>query len=442
MASKRPFSATDSCMDQRIEKKRPRQSFASIIGEVVMVNSLRHLSKALEPLLRRVVNEEVDRCLIRYSRSLTRASSLKIQALEPSSFQLYFVNNLPSTIFTGSKITDVESQPLRIAVEVGGEDPSLLPISALLKIEIVVLDGEFASGDREDWTAEEFNASIVKERSGKRPLLHGEMNVVLRHCAATIGDLEFTDNSSWIRSRKFRLGARIVSGSDRDKFPRIREAITEPFVVKDHRGELYKKHYPPMLNDEVWRLEKIGKEGVFHRKLSDHNIKTVQEFLQLYTIDPQKLRTVLGVAMSVKMWEATVKHAKTCELGSKLYLFRGPNFLLFLNPICEVVRAMIGEQIYSSRDLHNIPQDYLKNLRRQAFDNWASLQDFEGNLRESLLLTQGNEGSEFLVGKSLLQSSYEFLSGQLESQDWDSNSDNHQFNISARIEGNFHCNFG
>ena len=272
------------------------------------------------------MNEEVDRCLIRYSRSLTRASSLKIQPLEPSSFQLYFVNNLPSTIFTGSKITDVESRPLRIAIEVGGEDPSLLPISALLKIEIVVLDGEFASGDREDWTAEEFNASIVKERSGKRPLLHGEMNVVLRHCAATIGDLEFTDNSSWIRSRKFRLGARIVSGSDRDKFPRIREAITEPFVVKDHRGEckhlhssspilqifyflilqspnikifsflmvqVYKKHYPPMLNDEVWRLEKIGKEGVFHKKLSNYNIKTVQEFLQLYTIDPQKLRTVL-----------------------------------------------------------------------------------------------------------------------------------------------------
>ena len=98
---------------------------------------------------------------------------------------------------------------------------------------------------------------------------------------------------------------------------------------------------------------------------------------------------ILGVAMSEKMWDATVKHAKTCESGSKLYMFRGPNFLLFLNPICEVVRAMIGEQIYSSRDLHNIPQDYLKNLRRQAFDNWASLQDFEGNLRESLSLTQG-----------------------------------------------------
>lgn len=131
----------------------------------------------------------------------------------------------------------MEGQALRLAVGVGGEDPSLLPISSSLKIEMVVLDGEFAAEDREDWTAEEFNASIVKERSGKRPLLHGEMNATFRHCAATIGDLEFTDNSSWIRSRKFRLGARVVSGSDQDNVPRIREAITEPFVVKDHRGE-------------------------------------------------------------------------------------------------------------------------------------------------------------------------------------------------------------
>lgn len=161
---------------------------------------------------------------------------MRIQALEPSSFQLYFVNKLPSKMFTGNKITDVESQPLRIAVEDGGGDLES-PISSSVKIEIVVLDGDFPAGDKEDWTAEEFNANIVKERSGRRPLLHGDMNITLRHGAATVGDIEFTDNSSWIRSRKFRLGARIVSGSDREKGPRIREAITDPFVVKDHRGE-------------------------------------------------------------------------------------------------------------------------------------------------------------------------------------------------------------
>ena len=60
--------------------------------------------------------------------------------------------------------------------------------------------------------------------------------------------------------------------------------------------------------------------------------------------------------MSERMWKATVKHAQTCELGNKVYMFRAHNVLLILNPICEVVRAMIDDQIYSSRDLPNIPQ--------------------------------------------------------------------------------------
>lgn len=55
---------------------------------------------------------------------------------------------------------------------------------------------------------------------------------------------------------------------------------------------MYKKHYPPSLEDEVWRLEKIGKDGAFHRRLADDGIKTVQDFLKLSTVDPQKLKKV------------------------------------------------------------------------------------------------------------------------------------------------------
>lgn len=105
-----------------------------------------------------------------------------------------------------------------------------------IKIELVVLDGDFP-GDSETWTAEEFNNKIVKERAGKRPLLTGgDLTVTLREGFAQIGDIEFTDNSSWIRGRKFRLGAKVVPGSYQDT-ARICEAMTEAFVVKDHRGE-------------------------------------------------------------------------------------------------------------------------------------------------------------------------------------------------------------
>jgi len=55
---------------------------------------------------------------------------------------------------------------------------------------------------------------------------------------------------------------------------------------------VYKKHHPPMLNDEVWRLEKIGKDGAFHKKLSREGINTVQDFLKLSVVDAQRLRKV------------------------------------------------------------------------------------------------------------------------------------------------------
>lgn len=55
---------------------------------------------------------------------------------------------------------------------------------------------------------------------------------------------------------------------------------------------VYKKHYPPSLADEVWRLEKIGKDGAFHKRLSSENINTVKDFLTMLHLDTQRLRNV------------------------------------------------------------------------------------------------------------------------------------------------------
>lgn len=58
--------------------------------------------------------------------------------------------------------------------------------------------------------------------------------------------------------------------------------------------------------------------------------------------------------MSEKMWEVTYRHAKTCEMGTKSYIARGPNYILILNPICQVIRAIINGQICHSRELRGI----------------------------------------------------------------------------------------
>ena len=58
--------------------------------------------------------------------------------------------------------------------------------------------------------------------------------------------------------------------------------------------------------------------------------------------------------MSEKMWEVVIKHARECELGKRLYVLRGSNFTVTLNPICQIVRADIDGQTYAQRQLSNI----------------------------------------------------------------------------------------
>lgn len=155
-----------------------------------------------------------------------------------SRLRLAFGKRLSLPIFTGTKIVDADGNPLQIIlVDHHDKVPTSLPYP--IKVEIVVLDGDFPHGDNKDvWTNEEFSKNILKERSGKRPLLTGDLNITMRDGVCFVGEIEFTDNSSWIRGRKFRLAARVVQHGQAQPQPVIiGEGITEPFVVKDHRGE-------------------------------------------------------------------------------------------------------------------------------------------------------------------------------------------------------------
>lgn len=55
---------------------------------------------------------------------------------------------------------------------------------------------------------------------------------------------------------------------------------------------MYRKHHPPSLFDEVWRLEKIGKDGAFHKRLNWSSINTVKDFLTHLHVNSSKLRQV------------------------------------------------------------------------------------------------------------------------------------------------------
>lgn len=153
------------------------------------------------------------------------------------SLQLRFRNKLSLPIFTGSKIDGDGSCPLSIALvdALTGQVVSDGPESGS-RVEILVLEGDFDVDDEDNWTFEDFVENIVRERDGKRPLLAGDLFLNLQEGVGFVGELAFTDNSSWTRSRKFRLGARVSDSKFNDNI-RVREAKTESFVVKDHRGE-------------------------------------------------------------------------------------------------------------------------------------------------------------------------------------------------------------
>lgn len=262
-------------------------------------------------------------------------------------FELRFINKLPDTIFTQSKMIAEDHTPIQVAL-FDVRDNSIVTVGPLssIKVELCALNGEFGFNGREDWTEGEFNANILRERDGKRPLLNGDRFITLKNGVGCVNKAMFTDNSRWIRSRKFRLGTKVVQSTSTEA--NIKEGRSDPFVVKDSRGECkslklafashvyvtnndvshiifiidifvsiifcfllkslsvrktttmncnfvisaYKKHYPPSLNDYVWRLERIAKDGKIHKRLYLHGIHTVKDLLRLYTTNPSSLLEV------------------------------------------------------------------------------------------------------------------------------------------------------
>ncbi|EOA30109.1 hypothetical protein CARUB_v10013220mg [Capsella rubella] len=376
MREKRKLEEDDN-QQQQPERKRP--ALASVIVEALKMDSLQRLCSSLEPILRRVVSEEVERALAKLgpARLSERSSPKRIEGIGGRNLQLQFRSRLSVPLFTGGKIEGEQGAAIHVVLldMTTGHVLTVGP-EASAKLDVVVLDGDFNTEDDEGWSGEEFEGHLVKERQGKRPLLTGDVQVTLKEGVGTLGELIFTDNSSWIRCRKFRLGLKVSSGYCEGM--RVREAKTEAFTVKDHRGELYKKHYPPALDDEVWRLEKIGKDGAFHKKLNKAGIYNVKEFLRLMVKDSQKLRTILGSGMSNRMWETLAEHSKTCVLSEMLYVYYPEDSVgVVFNNIYEFSGLISGKQYYSADSLSDNQKGYVDGLVRKAYENWDQVIEYD-----------------------------------------------------------------
>ncbi|KAI3726947.1 hypothetical protein L1987_66754 [Smallanthus sonchifolius] len=383
-ASPPPEHPSSSSSDGSRPRKRP--SFRSVVREVINLTKFsRYVEPILEPLVRRVVKEEVESAMAKHIASTNWDYKYNEDSSVPRRLQLQFLSLISLPVFTGTRIEGGDCNKLKVALidACTGKTVSY-GIESSAKVEIVVLEGDFDSNDDNNWTPEEFTNNIVRQRQRKKNLLTGNAFLNLREGIGLVGDLSFTDNSSWTRSRKFRLGAQVLDKCDGD---RVREAKSESFVVRDHRGELYKKHHPPYLSDEVWRLEKIGKGGAFHKRLNKEKIKTVKDFLALSYLDPARLRNILGSGMSAKMWEAAVEHARRCIVDDKkLYLYCPPSLNkdgVVFNVVGQVLGVLSDRKYVVADNLSELERDEAYKLVISAFQHQESIisYDDEASLR-------------------------------------------------------------
>ncbi|KAG8496601.1 hypothetical protein CXB51_007744 [Gossypium anomalum] len=386
------------------DKRRRVPTLRNVVQEVMKLQSVQYLLEpVLEPLIRRVVKEEVEVALRKHLNNMKRNGGKDVNSTSRS-LQLQFLNNLSLPVFTGTRIEAEECSAIKVAIVdslTGQIVSSGLESSA--KVEVVVLEGDFDGDEGDNWALEEFKNNIVREREGKKPLLAGDAFLTLTGGTGLVGEISFSDNSSWTRSRRFRLGARVVDGSDGT---RVREAKTESFIVRDHRGELYKKHHPPSLSDEVWRLEKIGKDGAFHKRLSRENINCVKDFLTMLFIDPPRLRHILGTGMSAKMWEVTVEHSRTCVLDNRMHLYCPPGSQQKSGVVFNIVGQVMGllsECQYNTIDkLSETEKIEAQNLVISALQHWEEVVSFddEASLTSSVKGEISN-GTKYLASQKM-----------------------------------------
>ncbi|XP_056171890.1 calmodulin-binding protein 60 D-like [Syzygium oleosum] len=344
-----------------------RNALKDIVPQICSENDFHRLKEAVEP-----ANSD--------SPHLGRVNAKSTANNGERNLLLQLQTKLSLPLFTGKKIEGEEGARIYVAlIDANTGDAVTSGPESSIKLDVVVLEGDFNKDNQDNWAQEEFEKYVAKERAGKGPLLTGDLLVTLKGGVGGLGDLIFTDNSSWNRSQRFRIGLKVASGYCGNT--RIQEAVTDAFRVREHRGELYKKHYPPASDDEVWRLEKIAKDGKSLHKLSDAGIQKVEDFLlQLFT-DSKKLKEILGKSITSKSWDILVNHAMTCKTNWKLYLYyldgtrkHGAVF----NTDSQLIGLIKDRVCFATHRLSAQEKEHGDTIVKKALDNWNDVREFNG----------------------------------------------------------------
>lgn len=290
-------------------------------------------------------------------------------------FHLRFLDGLKTPIYTEKNIKSESNSGIRIGIFDGDIMIREGPLSRA-KVEMLVLRGDFCNDGRESWTEEEFNSHIAQGRHGQGFVLGGDCSVWLNNGEASFsGAIRFKEGSSRTRSRMFIVAARVcIDGKTTD---RVREAVMMPVTVLDRRNEANEKRHPPELEDEVYRLEEISKDGTYHKRLKDAHILTVQDFLKALNKDATKLhKEVLRMKKLNNSWEKMVKHARECSLidSHELIAYRNDaaNVVLFFNCVYDLVGAEFAGDYVAQNNFDAAKKAQANKLKELARDELDS----------------------------------------------------------------------
>ncbi|CAN8277161.1 unnamed protein product [Cochlearia groenlandica] len=353
-------------------------TFKKVVKEVMKDRLNNQFMIQMEKMIRTIFREEFDRRIQPYlSSSLTQIERSRFET--PSSrsrFKLRFINAPQMSIFTASKIETEERTAVAFELVDAVTNARIVsgPLSSS-RVEIVPLDGDFTE---ETWPVDGFKRNILKQREGKRPLLTGDLTVTLTNGVGEIPEnVGFTDNSSWTRSGKFRLGAKLTGGG-------AVEAKSEPFGCKDQRGKSYEKHHPLYPEDEVWRLEKIAKDGASAKRLAQNGILKVKDFRGLHAINPTALYNIFQGKISNKKWRAIISHAMDCVVDEKECYIHNANahgVSLLLNSVYEVIKISFNGSCGPFRHIDDqVDEPILYDLKLEAYQSRENFTKVDGRI--------------------------------------------------------------
>lgn len=142
------------------------------------------------------------------------------------------------------------------------------------------------------------------------------------------------------------------------------------------------------MNDAVWRLEKIAKDGKFHKRLSSNEIHTVKDLLQLLIINESSLHGIFK-KIQKKSWLAIIEHAKSCVVDDhKLYSYEtiGKPILLF-NAIYELVGVTFDVQkFYLPETLTPNLKHFVEIVKQDAYKDVCNLKPVDETFLNSISL--------------------------------------------------------